>query len=302
MEDKVLVLMSVYNGEKYISEQIESLINQNNISVDLLIRDDGSNDLTYDIIKKYKDKISIKYYSGENKKSALSFLDLIDMASGYKYYAFCDQDDVWKNDKLFRAIKCIKELENSERYILYCSNYQLVDAKMNLLSDNGHVTTTKVNESLVSSCCTGCTVVFNDNLLQKIKNNIPNVIVMHDDWVHKVCLALGGKVYYDNYKSLFYRQHGNNVDGGVHTFKSKIRNFIKRFKSKDCIRSNQLKEIYRIYNNDMTKEIKKMYEDIIDYRNKNFFKRIKLAFFSNYRTKYKRLNIGFKLAILLKYY
>ena len=86
--EKVVVLMSTYNGEKYLEEQIKSIINQKDVQVDLFVRDDGSNDTTLEILSKYEKKNILKLYTGQNLKSAYSFMDLIMNAPNSEYYAF----------------------------------------------------------------------------------------------------------------------------------------------------------------------------------------------------------------------
>ena len=107
MKEKVLVLMSTYNGEQYLQQQIDSIITQKNVDVELLVRDDGSTDKTIDILKDYQQKGLLSYYAGENLKPQLSFLHLLRHAPECKYYAFADQDDVWLEDKLSSGIEAI---------------------------------------------------------------------------------------------------------------------------------------------------------------------------------------------------
>lgn len=299
----VSVLMSTYNGEKFLEEQLESLFNQKGVNIQLLVRDDGSTDKTLDILNKYQNCGKLKWYSGENLKPAYSFLNLLLNAPKSDYYAFCDQDDVWLDNKIIKAINTLKELEekNSEVPCLYCSDYYLVDEALNPLPDNGHFSTENFYSALVVSNATGCTMVFNKRLLEYAKKYIPKAIVMHDDWLHKVCLAVGGKVQFDNYKSLYYRQHSSNVDGGVRTLKDKYKSFFSRWKVKDRIRSQQLTEIFKGFNDEIPKEYKSTLKLFINY-NVKFRNRIKII-------KNKKLNTGrslvdfkFKISVLLKYF
>ena len=95
---KILVLMSTYNGEKYVDTQIKSVLNQKNVNVKIYIRDDGSSDKTVDIIKKYNDE-RITFFEGQNKGATDSFFELIKKAPlDFDYYAFCDQDDYWEDN------------------------------------------------------------------------------------------------------------------------------------------------------------------------------------------------------------
>ena len=98
MDKKVLILLSTYNGERYIKEQIESLLKQENVKVSILVRDDGSTDGTINILNEYQKQGKLKWYTGENLKPAKSFMNLVENAPEYEYYAFCDQDDVWLKD------------------------------------------------------------------------------------------------------------------------------------------------------------------------------------------------------------
>ena len=91
---KICILLSAYNGEKYIEEQLESLVGQQEVAADILVRDDGSSDKTHEILDKWQNKGLLKWYKGENLGFAKSFMDLVQRAGDYEYYAFCDQDDI----------------------------------------------------------------------------------------------------------------------------------------------------------------------------------------------------------------
>ena len=102
---KVCVLMSTYNGEKYLKEQIDSILKQKGVKVNLLVRDDGSTDNTLSLLEEYKKKGLLDYCCGSNMKPARSFMELLSIAPDSDYYAFSDQDDYWEHDKLFNAVK-----------------------------------------------------------------------------------------------------------------------------------------------------------------------------------------------------
>ena len=123
---KVAVLMSTYNGEKYLREQIDSILAQEGVDVTLYIRDDGSSDSTIEIINEYLTKTNrIKFYIGENIGVGNSFMQLVyDCPEDYDYYAFSDQDDIWLTEKMQVAVDSLKEYSNP---FLYCSNQILVD-------------------------------------------------------------------------------------------------------------------------------------------------------------------------------
>ena len=105
MKNKVLILVSTYNGEKYLPEQLDSLYAQEGVDIHILVRDDGSKDNTIGILKNYQgSKGKMTIIEGENIGAGQSFLALINEATtnypDYDYYAFCDQDDVWYGNKV----------------------------------------------------------------------------------------------------------------------------------------------------------------------------------------------------------
>lgn len=298
----VTVLMSTYNGSKFLKEQIESILSQIGVNVSILVRDDGSSDETTRILKKYENEGKLKWYSGKNLGPAKSFLNLVNANINSEFCAFSDQDDVWKKDKLKRAIYKLNKYD-ANIPLLYTSNFELVDESLNPLPNVFHLTTTTLNSAIVCSLCTGCTMVFNQELLKKLKGKIPNSIFMHDDWIHKVCLSIGGIVIYDkNFRGVYYRQHKNNVEGGRHTIFEKIKIYKKRvFDQRYCM-LNEWKEILNLYNLQIPLKNKKVINTIINYPAENIFERIKLVKNPDYKIKYKRLAKEFELGIIFKFY
>lgn len=101
---RVEVLMSTYNGELYIDEQIQSILSQKDVDLNLLIRDDASKDNTIEKIKKYTTRDNVSFYNGKNIGATRSFFDLMNHAGEYEYYCLSDQDDVWDDDKVITAV------------------------------------------------------------------------------------------------------------------------------------------------------------------------------------------------------
>ena len=109
---KVQILMSTYNGEKYVNEQIDSLLQQDHTNLEILIRDDGSKDSTVSILEEYhKENPNIKLIIDKNKGVISSFFELAMKASEEAdYFAFCDQDDYWKPQKISRAVNLLERV------------------------------------------------------------------------------------------------------------------------------------------------------------------------------------------------
>lgn len=229
---KVQVLLSTYNGGKYLEEQLESILKQDYPDISVLIRDDGSSDHTLNIIKKYVEYDSrISYYSGVNIGVINSFFDLMKNADiTADYFAFSDQDDVWKPNKISKAI--VKLEGNHQDPILYCSDTELVNEELDPIKS--HIKKARITpgfgNALVENVCVGCTCVFNLKLLELVKNHIPDYTIMHDWWLYLSASAFG-KVVYDENAYILYRQHSGNVMGMrlnyIEEFKSRVKNFKK---------------------------------------------------------------------------
>lgn len=212
----ITVLMSSYNGEKFIAEQINSILNQKECKVTLIVRDDGSSDGTLNILEQYQLEGKLVWYSdGENLRPARSFLRLLANAPDSDYYAFADQDDYWMPDKLIRAVKCLETQDDIP--VVYYANAELVDASLN--SYNQTVYCGKQTPSLLMTlCCSdimGCLMVFNRRIRDIFcQRSIETLnIGMHDYFIAQLCNACGGKVIYDDNVVMKYRQHGQNVVG-----------------------------------------------------------------------------------------
>lgn len=252
---RIQVLLSTYNGEKYLEEQIQSLDNQIEVSVDILVRDDGSTDSTVEMLNRWKQEGVLQYYKGENKKPAGSFMDLISHASDTDYYAFCDQDDFWEKNKLITAVEMIEDY--ADQPALYFSKAQLVDEDLNPIEFNNYPKgVLTLGHALIENNAAGCTMVFNKHLLDAVKKYKPDFIPMHDHWIYLICLAIGGKVVYDSNSHIKYRQHASNVIGGG-------TNFVKRYKKKFSMLLNRTK-----IKSKTTIELKKGYYDLMPDENK----------------------------------
>lgn len=214
--DRVTVLMSTYNGEKYLRPQLDSIFHQNNVEVRLIVRDDGSTDKTVDILLEYKKEYPSMQIiqDGTKRYACLSFLSLITQFSDDEFFALADQDDIWDANKLECAIRKIKTECSSNEMVLYFSNLKIVDSKGKFYrySHDSKRNTSNKYACLVDNQVTGCTVVYNQNLAKFVKGKMPEEFSMHDTYLFMVA-SLFGKVIYDFDAHISYRQHENNVIG-----------------------------------------------------------------------------------------
>ena len=236
LNPKVTVLMSTYNGEKYLREQLDSLLRQEGVQLKIVIRDDGSKDGTIGILQEYCDKYGcISYYTGRNLGPAGSFFDLIRRERGADYYALCDQDDVWDPDKLRAAVRKLSVYDSAVP-LLYYSNLKIVDQDLNFCRLSHSKMRGHKNKycALTEGFMTGCTGVFNEALAGILRDHIPEKCSMHDTWIYMTA-AFFGKTVYDFYPHIMYRQHAGNVIG-VHTSRFNwkgVTNRLKRLFNRD---------------------------------------------------------------------
>ena len=234
-ENTVAILMSTYNGAKYLKDQLQSIINQSYSNWHLYIRDDGSSDETVEIIKSYAKKdsrISIIHDTLGNIGSVRSFFYLLEQVDS-NFYMFSDQDDYWKQDKIQKSILLLKQHNHKRKPICVYTNLQIVDDNL----EGNELLLTKTWQDFPKLFFTnnlyGCTMLFNNFLKEKIKFNRLNYdnIYVHDWWLALVC-AIFGEIYYLDEPTILYRQHYGNQIGAT---SKNINVLIKRLfsKSKD---------------------------------------------------------------------
>lgn len=274
MNDKVLILMSTYNGEKYLSEQLDSLLNQSDVSINILIRDDGSFDKTIEIIQQYSTVYSnITFYEGDNIGFAKSFWSLLTTADGsYQYYAFCDQDDVWKKHKVRTAIDMITA-EKKSGPILYTSNVQCIDKngiELDIKPFAGRLLGRY--EVFQTSILPGCTFVFN-NEAKKVLSKYDGFIYAHDWAVYAIVRTLGTVIYDSQNCPILYRVHENNtigIENKQQYLKKRIKNFFLRSYN---VRTLFAKDFYGTYAGYITDfELKRQVFYLGHYRDKYMYK------------------------------
>lgn len=215
-EPSVCILMSTYNGGRFLERQIESILNQVGCQILLFVRDDGSSDNTLEILNKYQRQNKLSYYTGKNVGPTRSFLDLIDNAPDAEYYAFSDQDDIWLPDKLHTAIQKLRNISLKEGRGLYFSNLMPVDEEEKIINKHLLPQSLPIDYYTLMIRCGwmfGCTEVFTKELKDFVKNQYrPEKIVMHDLWLGLLA-SLYGTIVYDPDSKILYRQHSNNVVG-----------------------------------------------------------------------------------------
>lgn len=215
---KVAVLLCTMQGQRFLAEQLNSVATQTHPNWEIWASDDGSDDHTHSILEYYQehwgnDRLSI--HAGPAEGSTANFLWLTCRADiDTEFFAYADQDDIWESDKLERAMKW---LQTVPRHIpaLYGSRTQLVDERNQYIGYSPLFSRSPSFENaLVQNVAGGNTMVFNRaarDLLRRAGDQVQ--VVAHDWWAYMVITGCGGRVHYDPYPTVRYRQHGDNQVG-----------------------------------------------------------------------------------------
>ncbi len=213
---RLIVLLSSYNGERYLREQLNSLFAQTLGGVEVLVRDDGSADGTPAILAEYAKRGRLRWTAGEHLGPARSFWRLLQCSGAADHYAFCDQDDVWDADKLEIAVRALEAAEDGTPS-LYCSDVRVTDAAGRVLS--GHLVRREPADyphALIRNLAPGCTYVFNRAAKELLCGyDAERLGIELHDWTAYQIVACFGRVVFDGTAHMSYRQHGGNAVGAA---------------------------------------------------------------------------------------
>ena len=231
--DVVAVLMATYNGEQYISEQIDSILAQTDKDWKLYIHDDGSSDNTVAIIReyalKYPEKIVV-LEGGKTGGAKNNFFYLFSQVEA-PYYMCADQDDVWLPEKIQTTRNAMNKLQGTdaledgadtgkdENPCLVFTDLTVVDGQLQVIAEKMSAyqgldcQKVSFNRVLIQNVVTGCTMMANRSLRDElVKLNDYRDVLMHDWWAALVAAAFG-KITFINEPTILYRQHGKNSVG-----------------------------------------------------------------------------------------
>ena len=223
MNKKYLILLSTFNGEKYLSELLESLVKQQNAKCLIIVRDDGSIDQTLQILISFSGLLDIEVHVGENLGADASFKLLMKLALNrdFDYLAFCDQDDIWEPSKLQRAAEFIEKSQKSlyaskRKMVNYQGKYLRIFPSYEVVVDN--------KKSILENVCAGCTMVIKrQHFEEMMKLGLPEIRGSYDHILYNMSINLN-EVIFDQESRIFYRIHSANAVGIRKKFKLPIEN------------------------------------------------------------------------------
>ena len=285
----IAILLSTYNGAKFLRQQLDSLFVQSYTSFKIFVRDEGSQDTTLDILKSYDVKLLPSNTNLGPKKSFITLLNYTIKKSEFDYFMFCDQDDVWCADKVEKTLNKMLNMEATYGNIptLVHTDLEVVDESLKTIASSmwryEHILPNKnaFGRLLIQNTITGNTVMINRALAEKCLT-IPNGAIMHDWWLGLVASQFG-KIGFIVKPTIKYRQHLNNSIGAK---KSKF-NFYLLLKSLvvylfgpnrlylEELQSNidQARCFLRFYSSTLDDDCTKLLQDFISLPKKNFVMR-----------------------------
>lgn len=217
------ILLATYNGELFLREQLDSLLAQTCNNWDLYVHDDGSKDGTVAILEEYEKKYSNIHFidapsTGNARDNFFLLMDAVDA----DYYFFCDQDDVWFNNKVETELAVLKQQENKtpDKPIVVYTNLKVVDEKLNVIDDSFwdfsaiHPEFLSNFDTYAYAVATGCTMCFNRKA-KEVGMKGRETAIMHDCWTLLSTVANGGIAIPLRTPTMLYRQHSHNSIGAV---------------------------------------------------------------------------------------
>ncbi len=305
--NKILIMLSTYDGEKFLKEQLDSLYAQEGVDIHILVRDDGSKDNTITILKKYQNLYGkMTLIEGENIGVIKSFhtlahYTLLKMPS-FDYYSFCDQDDVWLPNKLMIAVNKLNAEDQSNKLYFCRANY--VDKKLKFLKKSSKVCYFDYKTSIVRNPALGCTMVFDKKLLKLFilaYSSLDKMLCLHDRWMFLCANYLDAKIINDDKAYILYRQHGRNVTSANKNFILRYLMAFKRIMSRENYYLNNATLFYKTYQNFITLEKKEFLLTLINY-NRSILSSIKFLKFHPWKSETRRDKILWSFVVLLRYF
>ena len=278
------ILLASYNSEKFLRNQLDSILAQDQTDFQLLIRDGGSVDSTLSIIKEYAGKDRRIRFLGTGKASAKENFGKLLAAADGELIMFSDHDDVWMPDKISVTLSAYRQAEEenpSGMPLLVFTDAQVVDVQCKCIHpsllrfQNLDPEKTMFRQLLLQNIPPGNTMLFNKALLDLIRP-LPKEIVMHDAWVALTAAAFG-KIVFLNKATLYYRQHEDNVYGAfrysLSFFIKKLLMGHKKIKSRFYENVRQGKTFLEHYRPNLSSEPLAMLEDFAILEHCNFWKK-----------------------------
>lgn len=223
----VTILMCTYNGERFLSQQLDSIARQTYCDWNVVVSDDGSTDSTLKILQQYSDAWGegrLTVQQGPKRGFAANFMSVACNTTVHsQFYAWADQDDIWQDSKLELAMTAL-QTQPTHFPVLYCARTELIGESGTVIGKSPLFSRpVSFANALVQSVAGGNTMVFNHSTLELFRLGGTQLnIVSHDWWAYLLVTGVGGTVLYDMSPSVLYRQHGANLIGANSGMRARI--------------------------------------------------------------------------------
>lgn len=298
MNDCVDILLASYEGEEFIAEQLESILDQTHKNFRIIVGDDGSKDSTKKLVLQYEQKTNGKIQLcpfDDNVGAILNFSRLGSYVNS-DYIMFSDQDDIWLPNKIEKTLIKMKQLEaehGKKKPLLVHTDLSVVDENLKMIHSSFwdyslyFPSKDSISKVLVQNSVISPTVMINKALLD-MAFPIPHNVYMHDHWLNLVA-TIFGKVGSISEKTMYYRQHSNNLFGAYKRSDFKPLHALLRdrkvFKNSSMVLEAKIVQahiLYKRYYEFLNNETKDILEKFITIKNNSLFKEIKTRFHYNF--------------------
>jgi glycosyltransferase involved in cell wall biosynthesis len=236
LDESVAILLCSYNGERFLSEQLSSIEQQQHAQWRLFVSDDGSSDSTLEILKSFQARMGeqkVTLLSGPGTGFADNFMSVTCLENiNADFYAWSDQDDVWAADKLSVALTWLRQVPVGVP-ALYASRTTVVnESGVDVGMTPGYCRDFSFPNALIQNVAAGNTMVFNRAAHELLKAGPARGIVAHDWWAYMLVTGAGGQFHFDQVPHLFYRQHETNSIGANVGFMAALTRIRKMFQGR----------------------------------------------------------------------
>jgi len=306
----VAVIMATYNGGNYVRQQLESILASSFCDFEIFIYDDGSKDNTISIIRELQEQYPSKIYLHQNEQNlgvTRNFLQALANSTA-DYIMLCDQDDVWKKDKIAKTLKRMKNMESQlgkNIPLAVFTDADIVDENLKIISNsffkfnklNPHKT--DLAHILMENKLIGCTVMVNSQVRRLLHNYpLPKHARFHDWWIALISSSMG-KISFIEEATLLYRQHSGNLVGGsgfAAYLKSRLANIKKQKQALQSLYA-QAEEFLAIYDDILPDESKRQIREFAALSGMGFMQKRMLILRKGYTKSGFLRNLGLMLVV-----
>lgn len=285
----IYVIMCTYNGEKYIKEQVQSILDNTVNSWKIFIMDDQSADDTIKIAKEFQRKCPEKIFINCNQNQRGAIVNFLShtyeiglQMTNDDFIMLCDQDDIWNPDKIQKTMNGMNELINkfgNDIPLLACTDATVVDDAMNIINQSFHkmnnynIHKLDFSHLMMENKVQGCTILLNRSMALML-DRLPRKATMHDGWLALIASAFG-KIKYIDEPTMKYRQHGDNIQGSMEYIKDVKSKFLNLGSQRKIVMSTtgQIEEFLAIYGDMLSNKVQKEAVAFATLPQQNFFAR-----------------------------